>query len=60
MSFRTSRLVLLISNNSEAYALQRARLNKIPDLFIEGITEKKSPTRETKGEGERDLRQKGS
>ncbi len=45
---------MLISNNSEAYALQRARLNKIPDLFIEGITGKKFPTRETK-EKEREI-----
>ncbi len=39
---------LLISNNGEAYAIERARHNRIPSLFIEGLSGKKFPNSETK------------
>ena len=39
---------LLISNNSKAYAIERAQCNGIPSLYIDGLSGKKFPTPEEK------------
>jgi len=45
---QNARIGLLISNNSQAYAIQRAERNGIPTQFIEGISGKKFPSLEMK------------